>query len=237
MVICRPRVIYLLKKLIMTTDKTAGHNAALSPTRLGLILATFALACAGVLVAVKTWTQPRIEAERDAAFARQLGEVLPQDRYDNNIARDCLLVQDAEALGVDALVPVYRARQQNEPAALVFAPLARGGYGGDIALLVAIYPNGEIAGVRVTAHKETPGLGDQVDQAKSAWLEQFRGLSLAQPPLEKWTVRKDGGEFDGFTGATITPRAVIHALRRLQQYHAVHRDQLYRDASNCPAPH
>lgn len=204
-----------------------------SSSRHALILAAFTLLCTSAIVLVYHGTRPRIEAEQDAAFARQLAEVLPLSAYDNNIAKDCLLISDADLLGSAAALPVYRARQQNLPAALVFRAIAPDGYSGAIELLVAILPDGNIAGVRVSAHKETPGLGDKIERRKSDWIEQFRGHSLQQPGEAGWTVRKDGGEFDGFTGATITPRAVIHALRRVQQYHATQRDALYRAASNC----
>lgn len=205
----------------------------MSIARHALILGAFTLVCAGAIVAVQKWTQPRIEAEQDAAFARLLSEVLPLATYDNNIARDCLLVSNPDALGSFSALPVYRARKQNQPAALVFRAIAPDGYSGAIDLLIAIYPDNRIAGVRVTAHKETPGLGDKIERRKSDWIDQFSGLSLQQPAEAQWTVRKDGGEFDGFTGATITPRAVIHALQRVQRLHADNRDQLYSAVSNC----
>ncbi len=205
----------------------------MSIARHALILGAFTLVCTGAIVMVQQWTRPRIEAEQDAAFARLLSEVLPLSAYDNNIARDCLLVNNPDALGSTADVPVYRARKQEQPAALVFRAIAPDGYSGAIELLIAIYPDNRIAGVRVTAHKETPGLGDKIERRKSDWIEQFRGLSLQQPAEEDWTVRHDGGAFDGFTGATITPRAVIQALRRVQQFHLNNRDQLYSAVSTC----
>ena len=205
----------------------------MSIPRHALILAAFTLLCTGAIVLVHTLTKPRIDAEQDAAFARLLSEVLPLSAYDNNIARDCLLITDVDMLGSPTALPVYRARRNGAPAALVFRAIAPDGYSGNIDLLIAIYPDNHIAGVRVTAHKETPGLGDKIERRKADWIDQFRGLSLQQPAEANWTVRKDGGEFDGFTGATITPRAVIHALRRVQQYHAAHREQLYAAASNC----
>ena len=205
----------------------------MSIPRHAVILGAFTLVCTGVIVWVHALTKPRIDAEQDAAFARLLSEVLPLSAYDNNIARDCLLVTDADLLGSANPLPVYRARRNGAPAALVFRAIAPDGYSGNIDLLVAIYPNQQIAGVRVTAHKETPGLGDKIERKKADWIDQFRGLSLQQPAEDKWTVRKDGGEFDGFTGATITPRAVIQALRRVQQYHLAHHAQLYSAASNC----
>lgn len=205
----------------------------MSMTRHALILGAFTLVCTGAIVAVDALTRPRIEAEQDAAFARLLSEVLPMTAYDNNIAKDCLAITDVDAFGRTAAARIYRARKMGKPIALVFNATAPDGYNGDIDLLIAIEFDGKIAGTRVTAHKETPGLGDKIERRKSDWIAQFRGLSLQQPTEARWTVRKDGGDFDGFTGATITPRAVIHALRRVQLYHAAHRDELYHATSNC----
>ncbi|NQD37217.1 electron transport complex subunit RsxG [Permianibacter sp. IMCC34836] len=207
----------------------------MSMGRHALILGAFTLICTGAIVAVDILTRPRIEAEQDAAFARLLGEVLPMTAYDNNIAQDCVAVLDTDVFGREAAVPVYRARRTGAPVALVFTATAPDGYSGNIDLLIAIYHDGKIAGTRVTAHKETPGLGDKIERRKSDWMDQFRGRSLQQPSADKWTVRKDGGDFDGFTGATITPRAVLHALQRVQLYHANHRDELFSAASNCHA--
>ncbi|HET8791735.1 MAG TPA: RnfABCDGE type electron transport complex subunit G, partial [Modicisalibacter sp.] len=96
-------------------------------------------------------------------------------------------------------------------------------YSGDISLLVGIDANGELTGVRVLSHRETPGLGDKIEVRKSDWITQFAGLSLGNPPIEQWAVKKDGGVFDAFTGATITPRAVIGAIKRSLEYFASHR--------------
>ena len=205
----------------------------MSVTRHAIVLGAFTLVCTAAIVLVQQQTKPRIEAEQDAAFARLLSEVLPLESYDNNIARDCTVVNDAEVFGASTPRLVYRARKAGAPAALVFALTAPDGYSGAIDLLVALYPDQRIAGVRVTAHKETPGLGDKIERRKSDWIEQFRGLSLQQPDETKWTVRKDGGAFDGFTGATITPRAVIHALHRIQHYHRNHASDLYAAPNQC----
>lgn len=205
----------------------------MSMARHAAILGGFTLVCTAAIVLVQQLTAPRIRAEQDAAFGRLLGEVLPLSAYNNNIARDCTLVAAADVFGRSSAVTVYRARQDGAPAALVFSATAPDGYSGDIDLLIALYPDQRIAGVRVTAHQETPGLGDKIERRKDDWIDQFRGLSLSQPAEAKWTVRKDGGDFDGFTGATITPRAVIHALRRVQQYHLAQRDALYAAPNHC----
>jgi Na+-translocating ferredoxin:NAD+ oxidoreductase subunit G len=140
-------------------------------------------------------------------------------------------VHDSELLGTTAAVPVYRARRNGETIAIVIAPVAPDGYSGSIRLLVGIDREGRVLGVRVTAHKETPGLGDAIDKRKSPWILGFDGKSLQDPPAARWAVRKDGGDFDEFTGATITPRAVVGAVAGALVYFERHRDELLARAA------
>jgi electron transport complex protein RnfG len=109
----------------------------------------------------------------------------------------------------------------------VLSSIAPNGYNGEIKLLIGIKYNGELAGVRVISHKETPGLGDKIDAKKSDWILKFEGLSLTNPTESKWKVAKDGGEFDQFTGATITPRAIVEAVKKSLVFFQQHRDQLF----------
>ncbi|MBD3634211.1 MAG: electron transport complex subunit RsxG, partial [Methylophaga sp.] len=120
-----------------------------------------------------------------------------------------------------------RARQNGELVAVVLTVIAPDGYSCTIRMLVGIYHSGKLAGVRVIDHKETPGLGDKIDVKKDDWILQFEGLSLGKPPASKWKVKKDGGEFDQFTGATITPRAVVAAVKKSLEYFRKHRDELF----------
>jgi electron transport complex protein RnfG len=161
---------------------------------------------------------------------RQLGQVLPPGEYDNSLHDDFILIEDPEHFRGDGIVRVYRARRQDRPVAVIMNLVAPDGYNGDIRLLAGIYRDGTISGVRVTAHRETPGLGDPIEHQRSDWILGFDGRSLSDPGPEGWAVRRDGGEFDQFTGATITPRAVVEAVERALEYHRLHADELYRGA-------
>ncbi len=142
------------------------------------------------------------------------------------MAQDRIEVSDRERLGADRTV-VYRARQGDRPAGVVLTPVVPDGYAGPIRLLVAVLPDGTLGGVRVLSHKETPGLGDKIEEAKSHWVLDFAGKSLDDPPPARWKVRRDGGDFDQFTGATITPRSVVKAVKNALLYVRDKGDALY----------
>ena len=112
----------------------------------------------------------------------------------------------------------------------MFAAIAPDGYGGDIHVLVAVKSDGSLAGVRVLAHKETPGLGDLIDEDKSKWIFSFNGLSLGNPPEKQWKVKRDGGSFDQFTGATITPRAVVKAVKKVLVYFKANQESVFSNS-------
>jgi Na+-translocating ferredoxin:NAD+ oxidoreductase subunit G len=191
------------------------------------ILAGFAVS--GSLLVALTWesTEQRIAANERAYLLRTLADVLPQGAYDNAVHEDAIEVTDAALLGTPAPVSVYRARLGGRPVAVVMTPVAPGGYSGPIRLLVGILVDGRISGVRVLAHRETPGLGDKIEVERDDWILDFDGRSLSQPPRERWRVRRDGGAFDQFTGATITARAVVSAVRDALIYFSAHRDELF----------
>ena len=185
----------------------------------GAVLATIAVVGAGLLASTKQLTDPVIQANLRADRLNQLHELVPHDRYDNELLRDTIRVEDAAHLGTNKPVTVYRARQSGKSVAVAFRAVAPDGYNGRIDLLVAIWRDGTLAGVRVISHAETPGLGDQIETAKSDWITQFAGHSLGQPPADTWKVKKDGGAFDQMTGATITSRAVVKAVRRALRFY------------------
>jgi Na+-translocating ferredoxin:NAD+ oxidoreductase subunit G len=191
------------------------------------ILAGFAVF--GALLVAITWesTEERIAANERAFLLRTLADVLPQGAYDNAVHEDFITVTDAALLGTRAPITVYRARLRNRPAAVVMTPVAPGGYSGPIRLLVGILADGTVSGVRVVAHRETPGLGDKIEVERDDWILDFDGRSLGQPPRERWAVRRDDGVFDQFTGATITARAVVTAVRDALLYFEAHRDLLF----------
>ncbi|MGF1529286.1 MAG: RnfABCDGE type electron transport complex subunit G, partial [Candidatus Competibacterales bacterium] len=189
-----------------------------------LWLAAIATAAAALLAATHWLTAPLIAANEAEARRRLVTALLPAS-FDNDPLADVLLVTDLpEGLG-PALF--YRAFTGAKPVALVAEFTAPDGYSGPIRLLVGVDHGGTISGVRVLAHRETPGLGDAIETRRSPWLHQFKGRGLGAPPAAAWAVAKDGGAFDGLTGATLTARAVVDGLADLLTLIAQRRDVLY----------
>lgn len=181
-----------------------------------------------LLAGVNELTRERIAEQERRVVLRQLNEVLPAASYDNELHGDFILLDDPGYFGHREPVKVYRARLEGRPVALIMNLVAPDGYNGDIRLLAGIYRDGTLSGVRVIAHRETPGLGDPIEAERSDWVLGFTGRSLRDPAPDRWAVRRDGGAFDQFTGATITPRAVVEAVQRALEYHGSHADALYR---------
>ncbi len=192
-----------------------------------LVLGTFALTGTIILAYTNMITKPIIETVEREYFLRSLNILIPPDQRDNDIFNDVIYVTKPELLGSNKPVAVYRARLEGKPVAVIINSIAPNGYNGKIQLLIAIYNNGDLAGVRVTKHIETPGLGDGIDLRKSNWILNFTGKSLANTTKQQWAVKKDGGLFDEFTGATITPRAVIKAVQNTLLYFKDNRDSLF----------
>lgn len=163
------------------------------------------LVCSLLMVTNNLTAQPIADRQRED-LTRQLDQVLPNDSYDNQP-----LEQKYQEVIDGQQYTFYRARLQGKVSAIILFT-ASAGYSGDIALLVAIKADGQLSGVRVLSHTETPGLGDKIELAKSSWILGFSGLSLTKPDIAGWAVKKDGGQFDAFTGATITPRAVVKGV-------------------------
>ena len=192
-----------------------------------LILTGFSVVGAGLVAVTYTSTKDIIAEAQQAALEASLNQLVPANRYNNRIAEDTIEVVAPEWLGTDQPVTIYRARQNGQPVALFATPYAPDGYSGPIQLLIGVYVDGTLAGVRVLAHKETPGLGDTIEEKRSPWILAFAGKSLGNPPLDRWKVKKDGGIFDQYTGATITPRAVVKATRKFLEYVQSHQEQLF----------
>ncbi len=201
------------------------------PLRAGLTLAIAATVAVGIVALVHDIAGPRIEANERAQRVARLAAALGDVPYDNDLLGDVILVRDAGRLGTDDPVPIHRARLAGRPVAALIETVAPDGYAGAIRLLVAVGADGRLLGVRVLAHQETPGLGDAIDERKSDWILGFTGRSLADPAPGGWKVRKDGGEFDQFTGATVTPRAVVGAVEDALVYFAAHREQVFAEPS------
>jgi len=200
-----------------------------------LLLGAFAVGGTAAVALTHALTRERIAANERAALERALHAVMPPERHDNDPLSDYVRVTDPMLLGTTEPVTVYRARRGGRPVGVILTPVAPDGYNGRIRLIVGIYADGTVSGVRVLRHQETPGLGDAIEARKSPWILGFTGRSLADPPLERWRVRRDGGVFDQFTGATITPRAVVKAVRNALIYFRDHRDELFSAPSEGAA--
>ncbi len=209
-----------------------ARNATRARWSDGLRLGLLVLTLAAVIAVTALMTRQRIAGNEAAETLRAITTVLPRGLYDNEPARDRILVEAPELLGSSEPLPVYRARRHGEPAAAVITAVARQGFNGPIRLLVAIGADGRLLAVRAVAHGETPGLGDRIDAAKSDWIDRFAGRSIADPVADDWEVRRDGGEFDQLTGATVTSRAVVTAVRDALLYFEQHREDIFRRPSS-----
>jgi Na+-translocating ferredoxin:NAD+ oxidoreductase subunit G len=192
-----------------------------------VLLALFAVVGTGLVAFTQDRTAQRIADNEREALLHSLNEVIPKASYDNDIFHDTTEVTAPKLLGVKDAVTVYRARKDGKPVAAALTVVAPDGYNGDIKLLVGIRYDGALSGVRAIAESETPGLGDNIETDRSDWILNFTGKSLSNPDAKGWAVKKDGGTFDQFTGATITPRAVVKAVHRALLYFKDHRDALF----------
>ncbi|WOC25055.1 electron transport complex subunit RsxG [Pseudoalteromonas sp. N1230-9] len=203
-----------------------------SMTKNGGILTAFALLTTGAVALTHSLTAQRISDQEKKQLAEQLQQVLDAHHYDNQLYKDCVIITD-ERLGPRPEQIIYRAYKSDKPYALVMRHVTPSGYSGDINLLTAVFANGEIAGVRVTKHEETPGLGDKVEVKKSDWITLFKGQTVLGEDDNRWAVKKDGGQFDQFTGATITPRAVVGSVKEAVLFAQVEFDNLFAAANAC----
>ena len=200
--------------------------------RTAVILFVFVTVFTGLLAAAYLWTLPTIEAAAAEEKMKLIDEVLPRSAYDNDLLKDSLRIPAASALGQDVESSAYRARKNGRPTALVLEAIAPDGYAGKIRLLIALGADGTLLGVRVTQHKETPGLGDYIEPKKDKnktrpWITQFDGLNPASTDGREWKVKKDGGRFDSVAGATVTPRAIIKAVGNAARYVNDNRDTFF----------
>ena len=202
--------------------------------RTAAILFVFVIIFTGLLSGAYLWTKPAIEASAAEEKMKLVDEVLPRSEYDNALLEDTVSLPATAELTLTDPSQLYRARKAGQPVALVFEAVAPDGYAGKIRLLIALGADGALLGVRVTQHRETPGLGDYVEVKKDKnkarpWITQFTGLSLAQVSDREWKVKKDGGRFDYYAGATVTPRAVTKAVLKAVQWADAHRERLFAE--------
>ncbi len=181
----------------------------------------------GIVAASFKLTFSQIAFNEKQTLLNLLNVVLPKQLYDNDLSNDIYKVKH-ELLGSLKEMSIYRARLHNQPSGAILSVIAPDGYSGEIALLVAVDSQGVVQGVRVTSHRETPGLGDYIEEKRSSWILSFNGASLNQPDEKGWHVKKDGGTFDQFTGATITPRAVVKAVRKALVFYQQHKEEIFK---------
>jgi len=207
----------------MGADRAEPGGAWRSALALGLVAALGTSLLAGIY----HLTREKIASQERRAVLDQLGQLVAANRYDNPLHDDHFRFSDNRWFPAGQVITVYRARLQGKPVAVVMKLVAPDGYNGDIHLLVGINADGSLCGVRVTSHKETPGLADDLETSRSDWVLGFSGRSLANPGPAGWAVRKDGGVFDQFTGATITPRAVVRAVHGALSYYLENKRMLF----------
>lgn len=181
-------------------------------------LGIFAVITGGTIAVTQALTEDRITEQSARAEAKALFEIIPESAHNNDLLKDTITLPANKWLNTNGPVTVWVARQNGKPVGMIMPTVAPDGYSGTIKLLVGVDLRGVILGVRVIDHRETPGLGDRIETRKSNWIKDFEGHSLGNPAPREWNVKKNGGVFDQFTGATITPRAVVKAVKRSLAY-------------------
>ena len=179
-------------------------------SRYGILLGFIALLCTAISAGIFFLTKDKIDAVIAAQQRELLLQVIPKDYFNNNLLESAVIPQDKNLLGIQK---IYFAKKDGNISAYAYETTAPDGYSGDIRLLVGLDPKGEVLGVRVIEHHETPGLGDKIERRISNWILGFTNQSINEHNLSEWAVKKDGGKFDQFSGATITPRAVVNQTK------------------------
>ena len=200
--------------------------------RTAVILFLFVAVFTTLLSAAYLWTLPTIEAAAAEEKMKLIDDVLPRNSYDNTLLSDSIQLAPTPALGLADASTAYRARRGGKVSAVILEATAPDGYAGAIRLLIAVAADGTLIGVRVTQHKETPGLGDYIEPKKDKnkqhpWITQFAGQRASADDEREWKVKKDGGRFDSVTGATVTPRAIVKAVRKAVLYVETNHDTLF----------
>jgi electron transport complex protein RnfG len=204
-----------MKRIARSTLQTAAN------------LIFFAIIGTAILASTYFMTHDAIVKSEEAEKMKLITQLVPTTLFDNDIIQDQLNVAPNPLLGTEDVTIAYRARLKGEPSAVVLESIAPDGYSGKIFLILAVRANGELAGVRVVSHKETPGLGDYIELPKNPWIKGFDGKSREVYKDDDWKVKKDGGQFAYMAGATITPRAIVKAVNKALIYYAENREQLF----------
>jgi electron transport complex protein RnfG len=190
------------------------------------ILGIFGILGATLVSLTWTATAERIARNQQEAFLNNVYKLIDKQEIDNDLLRDVITLRNPDLAKTE--FRVYRARKAGKPVAVIFSPVQAPGYASPINLMVGIRHDGTLGGVRVLSHMETPGLGDKIDEERSDWILGFTGKSLGNPPPEQWKVKKDGGVFDQFTGATITPRSVVGTVKKVLEYYQKEKTNLFK---------
>lgn len=213
-------------------NATRQFTATGMAIRTAAILFVFVIFFTGLLSGAYLWTKPSIEASAAEEKMKLVDELLPRSEYDNTLLNDTLALPPTPELGLRESSTAYQARKAGQPVAVIFEAIAPDGYAGKVRLILAVRADGRVAGVRVTQHKETPGLGDYIEIKKDKnkaqpWITQFVDMSLASVSERDWKVKKDGGRIDYHAGATVTPRAVAKAVFKAVKWAEANHDRLF----------
>jgi len=198
----------------------------------GLTLAVIAAICTALVALTFQGTRERIAANEKALLEQSLQPALAGTFYDSGVSESRLVLPPPHGLPGNDPAIIYRVFAEGKPVAALFAVTARDGFSGPIRILVGIGVDGTVTGARILQHRETPGLGDKIESARSDWVFQFDGRSMGDPVATGWAIEIDGGEFDQLTGASVTPRAIIKAIRDTLIYFESHQDAIFLSESS-----
>jgi Na+-translocating ferredoxin:NAD+ oxidoreductase subunit G len=210
-------------------------NAEGHPLLTGVVVAAFAVAAFYVVDAAYEWSDERISANERARVVARLNSVLEPGLRGLDLTTTLIAITDTELFGTDGPIDVFVLTDRGAPMATVFGTVAPHGYNASISLLIGVSPIGTVTGVRAVRHRETQGLGDAIETSKSDWILQFDGDALTAPPPELWAIEQDEGAFDSISGATVTSRAVVGAVKNTLLYFEQHRNELYASAAAAAA--
>ena len=199
----------------------------------GLILGAVAAICTALVALTFSLTSDRIAANERAYLEESLVPVLSGQTFNNDLSASAYVVSAPHDLPGRENAVIYRARAGDTPVAVLFVVTAPNGFTGPIKLLIGIDADGVVTGVRALEHKETPGIGDRIDESRSDWIYRFSGTSLDAPERTAWTIRRDGGEFDQITGASVTSRAVVNAVNQTLLYFEANREMIFSAAADA----
>lgn len=197
------------------------------------VLAIFALLATGLVSVTHLLTKDKIIEQQQKELLKVLNQVIPAQSHDNELYKSCTVITNEQYLGTSSPMPAYIATKAAQPTGVAIEAIAPDGYNGAIKIVVGLDMKGGVTGVRVLSHQETPGLGDKIDTRVTDWIDSFTGKKLQGEKDPAWAVRKDGGNFDQFTGATITPRAIVKAVKNVSLYFERHQQELLNQPLNC----